>query len=165
MPERVDKETRSRIMASVRSSNTTMERAARPILEALGFEHQPRGVHGRPDFANRGARVAVFLDGCFWHGCPLHYKEPETSTEFWRAKVERNRARDHDVTARLKAEGWRVIRAWEHEFQGRMKSEHTSRNAYRPHHSTKGVSSRDESTQKRGSTQPVFRASVNSRLK
>jgi len=121
MPDRVDPETRSRMMAAVRSTDTAMERAARPVLEALGFEYQPKGVHGRPDFAHREARVTVFLDGCFWHGCPLHYREPEANAESWRAKVERNRARDAEVTARLEREGWRVVRVWEHEFWGCMK--------------------------------------------
>lgn len=105
-------------MASIKSSRTAMELAVKPILEALGFEYQPKGLFGSPDFAHRGIKIAVFLDGCFWHGCPEHYREPESDTAFWRAKIERNRRRDTEVTARLESEGWRVIRVWEHDLKG-----------------------------------------------
>jgi DNA mismatch endonuclease (patch repair protein) len=61
------------------------------------------------------ARVAVFVDGCFWHGCPEHGTWPRNNAEFWRAKIEGNVRRDRDTDARLEAEGWTVVRVWEHE--------------------------------------------------
>ena len=61
------------------------------------------------------ARVAVFLDGCFWHGCPEHHTVAKANAEFWAEKVSGNRARDRDTDARLEAEGWACVRVWEHE--------------------------------------------------
>jgi DNA mismatch endonuclease (patch repair protein) len=63
----------------------------------------------------RRARVAVFVDGCFWHGCPDHFRPPRTNADYWGPKVERNRARDRDTDDRLLVEGWTVVRVWEHE--------------------------------------------------
>jgi DNA mismatch endonuclease (patch repair protein) len=60
-------------------------------------------------------KVAVFIDGCFWHGCPEHFVVPATNNSFWAAKIERNRERDDETTARLELRGWLVLRFWEHE--------------------------------------------------
>jgi DNA mismatch endonuclease (patch repair protein) len=73
---------------------------------------KPRRV---ADFAFIGARVAVFVDGCFWHGCPVHATWPKNNAEFWRAKILANQQRDLDTNARLRAEGWEVVRVWAHE--------------------------------------------------
>ena len=72
---------------------------------------------GKPDIVFKSARIAVFVDGCFWHGCPEHSVQPKTNSEFWRNKIERNRARDYKVTEALKNEGWHVLRIWEHEIK------------------------------------------------
>jgi DNA mismatch endonuclease (patch repair protein) len=72
---------------------------------------------GRPDFVIPRARVAVFIDGCFWHGCPDHFTMPVTRRAFWKRKIENNRARDAMVAETLRAEGWRVVRVWEHEIE------------------------------------------------
>jgi DNA mismatch endonuclease (patch repair protein) len=69
------------------------------------------------DIVFTGVRVAVFIDGCFWHGCVEHYQAPVRNAEFWLAKRERNRARDLETDAALKAEGWRPLRFWEHEVR------------------------------------------------
>jgi DNA mismatch endonuclease (patch repair protein) len=71
----------------------------------------------RPDFVFPQERVAVFVDGCFWHGCPKHCRLPAGNRAFWRKKFERNRARDRLVNRRLRASGWRVIRIWEHQLR------------------------------------------------
>lgn len=68
---------------------------------------------GKPDFAWRKERVAVFVDGCFWHGCPNCYRAPRHNAEFWKAKVEGNRRRDRRADRALRAMGWKVIRIWE----------------------------------------------------
>lgn len=70
---------------------------------------------GKPDFIFRKARVAVFVDGCFWHGCPKpkHAPLPKTRAEWWAAKLAKNKARDRDVTQALRQTGWRVVRVWE----------------------------------------------------
>jgi DNA mismatch endonuclease (patch repair protein) len=122
MADKFDKETRSRVMSSVKGSGTKMELACRPVLESLGFEYHPKGVFGNPDFAHMDKMVAVFLDGCLWHLCPEHCKMPGDNAEFWRKKLERNRARDKAVTEMLEGSGWRVIRVWEHDLKALVKA-------------------------------------------
>jgi len=76
-------------------------------------------IHGarptRIDVAFTRARVAVFLDGCFWHACPLHGQTPKSNAEFWATKLEANQKRDRLVSSSLERDGWTVVRAWEHE--------------------------------------------------
>jgi DNA mismatch endonuclease (patch repair protein) len=79
--------------------------SARPLLES----------RRTADVVFPKARVAVFVDGCFWHGCPLHHRPSTTNSAFWRDKVEGNRRRDVETTALLESKGWTVIRAWEHD--------------------------------------------------
>ncbi len=117
MPDKFDKATRSRIMSSIKGSNTKMELAVKPVLEALGFEYQPKDVFGSPDFAHKEQMVAIFLDGCFWHGCPEHYRQPETNVADWVKKIDANRKRDLGATKLLEGSGWRVIRIWEHDLK------------------------------------------------
>lgn len=110
----------SRRMARVRQRGTDVEIELRRALHALGLRYRlqvplsrkPRRV---ADIVFIGARVAVFVDGCFWHGCPLHATWPKENAGFWRAKIEANRARDADTTRRLREQGWEVIRVWSHE--------------------------------------------------
>jgi DNA mismatch endonuclease (patch repair protein) len=70
----------------------------------------------RPDFVFRTRRVAVFVDGCFWHGCPRHYRRPGSRRAFWDAKIARNRQRDREVSRALRRAEWTVLRVWEHEL-------------------------------------------------
>ncbi len=74
-------------------------------------------VFGKPDFIFRSRRLAVFVDGCFWHACPMHSKTPSTNRKFWTEKLRRNAARDKLVARALRLKGWRVIRIWEHDLQ------------------------------------------------
>ena len=78
-------------------------------------KHLP--LRGKPDFAFRKQKVAVFVDGCFWHGCPKCYTRPKTNRKFWDKKREDNMARDKRVTRQLRQRGWRVIRIWQHSLQ------------------------------------------------
>lgn len=100
--------------------DTEPEMAVRRLLYAAGLRYRlQRKVPGMPrrsiDIAFPGARVAVFLDGCFWHGCPEHATSPRSNAEWWRTKLDRNMARDTETTERLRSEGWTVLRFWEHE--------------------------------------------------
>ena len=70
----------------------------------------------KPDFVFRRGKTAVFVDGCFWHGCPEHGTQPKTNAAFWRGKISANRVRDRPVTRTLRAKGWKVVRIWEHEL-------------------------------------------------
>jgi len=89
-----------------------------PVGAASGHQqsainHQLPVVSVRPDFVFRAQRVAVFVDGCFWHGCPRHATRPKQNRKFWDAKIARNRARDRKVSRTLRAAGWSVLRIWE----------------------------------------------------
>jgi DNA mismatch endonuclease (patch repair protein) len=107
---------RSRIMSAIRGTgNATTELALAKVLRRLRLtgwrRHLP--LRGRPDFAWPSLRVAVFVDGCFWHGCPHCYRAPRANAAFWRAKVEANRRRDRRTAAALRRAGWSVLRVWE----------------------------------------------------
>jgi DNA mismatch endonuclease (patch repair protein) len=117
--DRVSPEVRSKIMASVRSrGNRSTEQRMEKILRQLhlsGYRKQ-WPVTGKPDFAWPKFRVALFIDGCWWHGCPKckRCRTPSKSNAaFWQAKVASNRRRDARVSRRLRAEGWTVLRVWE----------------------------------------------------
>ncbi|WP_439923642.1 very short patch repair endonuclease [Nitrobacter sp. JJSN] len=107
-------------MARVRQKGTGAELSLRQALHARGLRYRlqvplltkPRRV---ADIVFSSARVAIFVDGCFWHGCPEHASWPKSNAQFWRDKIETNRARDVDTDRRLSASGWHVIRVWAHE--------------------------------------------------
>jgi DNA mismatch endonuclease (patch repair protein) len=73
----------------------------------------------RPDFVFQKLKAAVFVDGCFWHGCPRHFIQPKGNAKFWRDKISTNRARDRMVNRTLRSMGWKVVRVWEHELRHR----------------------------------------------
>lgn len=109
--------TRSRIMSAIRGhGNASTEKRMIRILRENGISGWRRNqkLPGSPDFAFRAERVALFVDGCFWHGCPRCYREPKQNTEFWREKIARNAARDKRVSRQLRRTGWSVLRFWEH---------------------------------------------------
>lgn len=111
-------EQRSRIMREVPSKNTSPELLFRKTLWELGvrgFRLHSATVPGHPDVVFPKLRIAVFIDGCFWHGCPRCYRAPKSHLDYWKMKVKRNRQRDEHVTALCKKAGWRVLRVWEHE--------------------------------------------------
>jgi DNA mismatch endonuclease (patch repair protein) len=106
-------------MQGNRSRDTAPEIALRKLLFARGLRYRVnyKPVKGRRlnvDIAFPGPRVVVLVDGCFWHGCEEHYREPKTNTDYWQAKIDRNRARDAEVDDLLGAQGWTVMRFWEH---------------------------------------------------
>jgi DNA mismatch endonuclease (patch repair protein) len=84
-------------------------------------------VFGKPDFVFPKLRLAVFVDGCFWHGCPKHCNQPANNRAFWRRKLAANKARDRLVTRALRRAGWRVLRIWEHELTRKSEARLVSR--------------------------------------
>lgn len=105
------------------SKNTAAELAVRRLLHAAGLRYRveyrvPGMARRRIDVAFPGLKVAVLIDGCFWHGCPQHATHPKANAEWWREKLDRNMARDRETTEHLTAEGWTVLRFWEHEAPG-----------------------------------------------
>lgn len=105
-------------MARVRSQGTAPELTLRRALWHQGLRYQltPK-LPGIPDLCFFSERIAIFVDGCFWHGCPQHYSAPAHNAEFWANKVARNIARDKQADAVLEAEGWTVVRIWEHQLE------------------------------------------------
>lgn len=110
----------SALMSRVGRRDTKPEIELRQALHARGLRFRvDRAVlkdrRRRPDIVFGPARVAVFVDGCFWHGCPEHASWPTANAAFWREKIETNRLRDGDTDERFAAAGWTVVRVWEHE--------------------------------------------------
>ena len=99
--------------AQVASARTS---SARPNNQQPATNNSGRVPRVRPDFVFPRLRVAVFVDGCFWHGCPRHATQPKTNAAFWRKKIATNKARDRKVNHLLRVNGWKVIRVWEHEL-------------------------------------------------
>ncbi|MBL9181797.1 MAG: very short patch repair endonuclease [Verrucomicrobiaceae bacterium] len=130
MPDVFSKAKRSEVMSRIRShGNKDTEQRLAAVFRAhgiTGWRRQVRlrlektsshpGGAVRPDFVFRLQKLAVFVDGCFWHGCPEHFRRPQTRQKFWDAKIARNQARDAAVTRALRRKGWRVLRLWEHEL-------------------------------------------------
>jgi len=118
MPDKFSKEVRSKIMSSIRGKNTKPEMLVRKNLWGRGKRYRihDNSVFGTPDISNKARNVAIFIDGCFWHGCSRCYKEPKTNTMFWRNKILRNKKRRKVVKSRLRKEGIRVLQFWEHEI-------------------------------------------------
>ncbi|MBL7963727.1 MAG: very short patch repair endonuclease [Flavobacteriales bacterium] len=119
MPDVFTKEKRSEVMSRIRGKgNKDTEVALAKLFRGNGItgwrRHYP--ITGRPDFAFPKQKLAVFVDGCFWHGCPKHGVQPKGNKKFWVTKLEANKARDRKVNRLLRANGWRVLRIWEHDL-------------------------------------------------
>jgi DNA mismatch endonuclease (patch repair protein) len=107
-------------MSRQASKDTAIELAVRRLLHSAGLRYRveypvPGMARRRIDVAFTSVKVAVLIDGCFWHGCPVHATQPKANAEWWRQKLDRNMARDAETTAHLTAAGWEVLRFWEHE--------------------------------------------------
>jgi len=109
---------RSWVMSRIRSKNTKMENLFESKLKEnhIKYERYPE-IFGRPDFLIKNKNIVIFIDGCFFHKCPKHYKAPKTKKKFWISKIEKNVKRDKEVVRRLRKEGYGVIRFWEHKIE------------------------------------------------
>ncbi|WP_345799803.1 very short patch repair endonuclease [Microbacterium sp. AZCO] len=110
----------SKSMRSNRGRDTSPELALRRVLHAAGYRYRvdyPPGPdrRRRADIVFTRLRIVVFVDGCFWHSCPVHGTVPKTNVDYWVPKLERNRLRDAETSRALETDGWAVIRIWEHE--------------------------------------------------
>jgi DNA mismatch endonuclease (patch repair protein) len=111
---------RSRCMSRIRGKDTEPELKLRRFLWKKGLRYRlpynlKYKIFGKPDLVFYSKKVAVFVDGCFWHSCPEHGAKPKNRSSFWRKKLERNITRDREVSEYLTQEGWLVLRFWEHE--------------------------------------------------
>lgn len=129
MPDVVDARTRSRIMSGIRAKNTRPEMLVRRSLHARGFRYRLHvgSIPGKPDIVFPKYRAVILAHGCFWHGhdCDL-FRLPDTHREFWKAKIDRNRARDLEVSREIKVAGWRCLTVWECAMRGRGRMDHPS---------------------------------------
>jgi DNA mismatch endonuclease, patch repair protein len=115
-------ELRRKIMKANRRRDSGPERALRSVMHRAGLRFRvdfpirtPGARPIRPDVVFPARRIAVFVHGCFWHGCPEHGTWPVTNGAYWREKIEANRRRDESTTRALELDGWTVVRVWEHE--------------------------------------------------
>lgn len=107
-------------MQANRRRDTKPELAIRRILHARGLRYRTdvrpdRSIRRHADIVFTKAKIAVFVDGCFWHGCPEHFIPPKTNADYWAQKIEGNQKRDANTNDVLKAAGWTVLRFWEHD--------------------------------------------------
>nr|WP_227589908.1 very short patch repair endonuclease [Demequina pelophila] len=110
----------ARTMRANRSRDTAPELAVRRLVHASGLRyrvaaHPIKGLRRTADMVFGPVKVAVFIDGCFWHSCPQHATSPKAHSDYWLPKLQRNRERDLETNAALEAAGWLVLRFWEHE--------------------------------------------------
>lgn len=114
MRTRLDPNARHEMMSRFRKRNSGPELALRRELRALGVRYSAYpDLFGSPDIVLKGTRTVIFVHGCFWHGCPHHYRRPQTSQQYWTEKLERNWARDRRVARKLRRGGWSVLTVWE----------------------------------------------------
>ena len=116
MVDRVSKEKRSKIMAAIRSKNTKPELALRKALWSKGLRYRVHYGKEKIDIAFPSKKLAIFVDGCFWHGCPIHSHVPKSNKSYWLPKLKKNIERDSAKNKRLMENGWKVLHFWEHEL-------------------------------------------------
>ena len=118
MTDTFTKEQRSRCMAQIKSCGTKPETAVRKLMWKAGYRYRiGHGLSGKPDMVFPSYKAAVFIDGCFWHGCPKHCRMPGGNANYWKRKISGNQKRDRKINRQLRKEGWRVVRVWEHSIK------------------------------------------------
>ncbi|MBD3360360.1 DNA mismatch endonuclease Vsr, partial [Candidatus Peregrinibacteria bacterium] len=117
MADKFDRKTRSKIMSRIRAKNTSLEVNFRKLLwqEGLRGYRIHYKLPGKPDIVFTKKKIAIFVDGCFWHKCPKCYEAPKTNKKYWLPKIEKNASRDKENARKLRSRGFKVIRIWEHE--------------------------------------------------
>ena len=121
--DNVSKRKRSNIMKTVRAKDTKLEKRFRKALRALKqkFTTNDKHLTGKPDIVFSKQKIVIFIDSCFWHGCPLHCRKPKSNKSYWHSKILRNKKRDKSVSKQLKRRGWKVLRFWEHSINSDLK--------------------------------------------
>lgn len=122
MGDNLTPENRRKTMQAVKGKGTRLEKRLFSMLAGMrvkGWKKNVDSIAGKPDVVFESQQVAIFVDGCFWHGCPhCKRKLPQTNRKYWKRKIERNIALAKSHNKRLRADGWTVIRIWEHETNG-----------------------------------------------
>ena len=117
MADRISREQRSRNMSRIRSRDTSPELKMRKGLYRSGLRFRIQFGKEKIDIAFPQYKIAIFIDGCFWHMCPIHSSIPKSSVKYWEEKLVRNLERSREKDARLESEGWRVVHIWEHSIE------------------------------------------------
>lgn len=120
--DRVSKQTRSRIMSAIKSKGTKPELILRSRLRAAGIDYRVNYGQHKIDIAIPPKKIAIFVDGCFWHQCPKHSHIPKGNRDYWLPKLKNNIKRDRQTTRSLELAGWMVVRIWEHELDNQTKN-------------------------------------------
>ena len=115
----VTKEIRKKTIQAIRSNNTSIEIKFRKALFANGvrFRKNVKNLVGKPDIAWKRKKIVVFLDSCFWHSCPIHFRKPKSNVEYWEKKIDRNIKRDLYINTFYLTNGWKLFRFWEHDIK------------------------------------------------
>lgn len=118
MPEKIPKEKRSEIMKAVKSYDSKIEVTFRKSLWKFGFRYRKNAgsYFGKPDIVLKKHKTVIFIDSCFWHGCPEHLRMPSSNRDYWVKKIEKNKNRDLQVNKHYHDRGWAVLRIWEHDL-------------------------------------------------
>ncbi|MGP8317844.1 very short patch repair endonuclease, partial [Bacillus subtilis] len=116
--DNVSKEKRSNTMKAVKSKNTKIEKVVSKEIWGRGirFRKNVKNLEGKPDIAIKKYKIVIFIDSCFWHGCPLHGRIPKSNVEFWNNKIKRNIERDKSINQYYRRKGWNILRIWEHDL-------------------------------------------------
>lgn len=117
--DRHTKEQRHKNMQAVKNKKTKLENLVCETLWSrnVRFRRNVKDLTGKPDIAIKKYKIVIFIDSCFWHKCPIHYKAPATNTEFWNNKTTGNMMRDEEVNKIYQNMGWNILRIWEHEIK------------------------------------------------
>lgn len=117
--DNLTKEQRHRNMQAIKSKKTRLENNVTAYLWQNGyrFGKNVKDLKGKPDIAIKKYKLVIFIDSCFWHKCPVHYKSPATNVDFWKNKISGNKKRDSKVTDYYKNKKWNILRIWEHELK------------------------------------------------
>lgn len=119
MADIMSKEQRSRTMSAIRAQSKLENLFTKELWKrGLRFRKNVRKLRGTPDIVIQKYKIVIFIDSCFWHGCPIHFKRPKSNQEFWDKKISRNRERDKEVDEYYIEKGWNLKRIWEHEIRG-----------------------------------------------
>jgi len=118
MADVLTRDQRRYCMSRIKGKDTKPELRLRKFLWTLGYRYRLKSrLPGKPDLVFSGSRVVIFVDGCFWHGCPEHRVYPKTNSDFWEKKLKRTIEIDQQVNEQLTKQGWKVLRFWEHEVE------------------------------------------------
>jgi len=119
MTDTVDPGRRSEIMRKIRAKDTKLEKLVRSEMWGRGYRYRKNlgGLPGKPDMVFSTMKTVVFIDSCFWHGCPKHLRMPKSNVDYWNNKIKRNKERDDATNREYKNSGWQVVRIWEHDVK------------------------------------------------